>query len=96
MDNVEENMTDEKNDPNDGRRNPRKPFFMLLAAFNSDNTVNPEESVSGSFDTLADALEIAKDGVEDSDEEMYIYECRPVRLIKRGPVVVRALMKPAK
>lgn len=80
----------------DGRLNPRKAFYMLLPAINNDGTVNPEETVLCTTDALAGAVELSKAHAEEEGEAVFIYECRPVRRVARGPIRVQPLMKPHK
>ena len=80
--------------PMDGRVVARKTFYMVLPSINEDGTVNPTESVHATHTDIPAAEADAKEQVELGDDDLFIYECRPIRRVMRGQVRVLPLMKP--
>lgn len=81
--------------PDDGRFNPKTPFLLLLAVTNEDGTVNAEEShiTVVPVNDMKSAETMALNHAEDNGEEVYVYECRPVRRVFRPPLRILTLTK---
>lgn len=67
---------------------PLKPFYLMLNVNNLDGTLDMKIEAPTAFGALDAAVMQASDQVDDAGGVVYIYECRPLRRIKRHSVLV--------
>lgn len=70
---------------------PHKPFFLNVPEGYADGSLDPDNDREGSFESLEEAIDEASNSVSDHDGIVWVYECRPVRRVRRHSVVVEEI-----
>lgn len=63
-------------------------FYLNVSIGNLDELVDLEDEVPDSSNMVEDAIEKAKEYVQNYDLPIYIYKCVPVYKVKRGKTKV--------
>lgn len=72
----------------EGHVDPLKPFYLMLNVNNLDGTLDMKVETPTAFGSLDEAMPHAAEQVEGDGGVVYIYECRPLRRIRRHSVLV--------
>lgn len=70
-------------------------FFMTCPVSNADGTMDFGSEVPSGFGTVEDAVEAATRDVDEHGGAVIIYECWPVRRVRRCDIVVDDLTVPS-
>ena len=68
-----------------------KAIYLVSNVGNLDNTVDFEDDSPRTYDDPGEALEAAKEDVEEYGMVTYVYECVPVYRVSRGKIRVQKL-----
>ena len=67
------------------------PVYLIIDIGNLDKTVDFEDVSPRTYDNPHEALEAAKDDVDEYGMITYVYECIPVYRVSRGKIRVKQL-----
>lgn len=74
-----------------GDVNPRKTFYIALSVDYLDGSCGVNWDGSQGFQELAAAVEHAKEEADQHGAASIIVECRPVKIVQRGPIRVTSV-----
>ena len=70
---------------------PKQTLYLAAAVVNNDGSIDTGFEECSLHVSKSEALDRAKDDVDEHGIETYIYECRPIKRIFRTSVVVEDL-----
>lgn len=74
---------------------PRKPFYIALSLFQIDGLLHARgEEFEGVALTPAPLVDEACEAAEEHGTETYIFQCIPIKRVRRGNVIVTDIPKP--